>query len=407
MRALTPEDHVVVVGAGLAGWRLCEALRRDAFAGAITLVGDEADPPYDRPPLSKQVLAGKWEPERATLATPERLEAARVDLLLGVAAAGLDVASTTVHLADGRAVRGSRVVVATGSRARTLPYSAADRVHTLRRRADAVALIEAVSVLAPGTAVAVIGGGFIGAEVATALVARGLAPVVLEEAARPLMGPLGEEVATWLEGLAASAGVELRNGQRVRDVRVEGDGLRVDVGDEPLDVPVVVVGAGALPNVEWLAGSGLTIDNGVVVDERLQAAEGVAALGDVARFAWENVAGTEAIRIEHWENANLHAAALARTWTGQEALAGLTIPYFWSEQYGKKIQMLGHPHHDDTVTRVLHDEDAGRFTALYSRDGLVTGVIALSHPRALILSKALLDEPTMLDDALERAPWLT
>jgi NADPH-dependent 2,4-dienoyl-CoA reductase/sulfur reductase-like enzyme len=402
---ITREDHVVVVGAGLAGWRLCEALRREGYAGRVTLIGDEADAPYDRPPLSKQVLAGAWAPDHATLATAERIEAAGVEMLLGVAAESLDVEGCAVRLSDGRVVAGSRVVVATGSRARTLAYSARDRVHTLRRRSDALSLIGAVERLAPGTPVVVIGGGFIGAEVATALRARGLAPIVLEEAARPLMGPLGEEVSGWLAGLAASAGVDLRNDQRVRDVVAEGDDLCVRVGDENLTVPVVVVGAGALPNVEWLANSGLELDNGVVVDEHHQAAPRIAAIGDVARFAWPSVAGTELIRIEHWENANLHAAALARHWTSGEKPAGFTVPYFWSEQYGRKIQMLGHPHHGDDATRVLHDEQTGRFTALYSRDGLVTGVVTLAQPRALMLSKVLLDEPTMLDDALARAPW--
>lgn len=402
---LNASDHVVVVGAGLAGWRFCEALRREGYAGEISLIGEESDAPYDRPPLSKQVLVGKWELDKTTLATPERLAEARVATHFGVAASALDVEAAAVYLADGRVISGTRVVVATGSRARTLAFSAEKRLLTLRRRSDAQRLIGSVETLAPGTAVVVIGGGFVGAEVATALKGRGLAPLVLEAAARPLIAALGEDVSLFLAGLAGAFDVELRIDQHVSDVVDDGAQLRVDLSDESVRAPVVVVAAGAEPNVEWLEGSGLTLDNGVVVDELFAAAPRVAAIGDVARFAWPNVTGTEAIRIEHWQSANDHAHALARAWTTGEAPAAFTVPYFWSDQYGKKIQLLGHPHASDDVTKVLEDDEAGRFTALYSRVGLVTGVVTLSQPRALMLSKVLLEEPTTLAGALERAPW--
>ncbi|MFI5036313.1 MAG: NAD(P)/FAD-dependent oxidoreductase [Acidimicrobiales bacterium] len=403
MTTLTSDDHVVVVGAGLAGWRLCEALRHEGYDGAITLIGAEADPPYDRPPLSKQVLAGKWSPDQTTLATPERLAAAAATTHFGVAATGLDVEGAAVTLADGRVVAGTRVVVATGARARVLPFRAADRTRTLRSRADAVALIGAVEHLAPGTPVVVVGGGFVGAEVATSLKARGLAPLVLEAAARPLVTVLGEEVSHWLAGLAASAGVELRNHQQVRDVVEDGDALRVDLAGGAVAAPVVVVAVGAAPNVDWLVESGIALDGGVVVDENFRAAPRVAAIGDVARFDWLNVAGTEAIRLEHWQNANDHARVLARAWVSGASPAGLTVPYFWSDQYGAKIQLLGHPHVTDDVTEI--SREPGRFTALYSRHDLVTGVVTLSQPRVLMLSRVLLEEPTTLTRALDEAPW--
>jgi len=402
---LTGSDHVVVVGAGLSGWRFCEALRREGYTGEISLIGEEHDAPYDRPPLSKQVLVGKWGLDHTTLATPERLTEARVSTHFGVAASALDAEAASVYLADGRVITGTRVVVATGARARTLAFSAEERLHTLRRRADAQRLIDSVAPLSPGTPVVIIGGGFVGAEVATALYSRGLAPLVLEVASRPLVAALGEHVSLWLAGLAAEFGVELRSEQVVADV-VDDDGeLRVELSDATVRAPVVVVAAGATPNVEWLEGSSLTLDDGVVVDEHFAASPNVAAIGDVARFAWPNVTGTEAIRVEHWQSANDHAHALAREWVTGEAPAAFTIPYFWSDQYGKKIQLLGHPHASDDVTRVLRDDDAGRFTALYSRDELITGVVTLSQPRALMLSRVLLEEPTTLAGALERAPW--
>ena len=399
---LADHDQVVVVGAGLAGWRLCEALRREGYAGVLTLVGEERHPPYDRPPLSKQVMSTKWAAAATTLATPERLAEAGVAAVLGARAIALE--GTSVTLEDGRVVHGTHVVIATGARARRPEFAAGDAVHTLRTRDDARSLVEATAALSAGAPVVIIGGGFIGAEVATALRSRGLSPVVLEMARRPLEGVLGPEVALWLGDLAANAGVDLRTDQRVTDVVAHAGGLRVTVADAaPIDAPVVVAATGAAPNVEWLADSGLTLDNGVVVDEDLMAASYVAAIGDVARFVLVSASGREPVRVEHWQTANDHATALARHWTGAAPENEFVVPYFWSDQYGKKIQLLGHPRADDEVVRVLAEE--GRFTALYHRDGVVTGVVTLSHPRSLMLSKVLLTSRTTLDEALARAPW--
>ena len=374
MTTLTPDDHVVVVGAGLAGWRLCEALRREGFDGAMTLIGDEPDPPYDRPPLSKQVLAGKWTLDQTTLATGEKLAAARVRVILGTPATSLDVEGRAVHLGDGRVVTGSRVVIATGSRARLLPVAAGARPYVLRSRADAELLLGAVGVVGEGATVVVVGGGFVGAEVATSLRTRGLAPVVLEALDRPLVAALGEEVSGWLEHLAGDFGVELRCNERVVDVVAVDAGSRVELVDGALTSPVVVVAAGSAPNVEWLGGSGLGLDDGVVVDEVFAAAPGVA--GDRRRGAL-----CLAQRVGDRGGAHRALAERQRPRPGAGARVGraatpasLTVPYFWSDQYGKKIQVLGHPHPDDDVTRVHFDEAIEHFTALYSRAGMVTGV---------------------------------
>jgi NADPH-dependent 2,4-dienoyl-CoA reductase/sulfur reductase-like enzyme len=403
---LQPSDHVVVVGAGVAGWRFVEALRREGYEGAITLAGDEPHAPYDRPPLSKQVLSGKWELDQTLLATPELLERLEVTLRLGVRATGLDVASTTVRFADGSSIAGTHVVIATGARARLLPFSAVARLHTVRTRDDVARLNGDLASLAPRSVVGVIGGGFIGAEVATALQQRGFVPVVLEAAERPLVNVLGPEVSSWLVGLPASAGIELRNDQRISDV-LEVDGcFTVTFADgSELSAGVVVVGAGAVVNDEWLATSGVVLENGVVVDEHLQASDRIAAIGDVARFSWRSVTGTEPVRIEHWQVATDHAHELARYWTRGEETQDLVVPYFWSDQYGKKIQLLGHPHPSDDVVRVSGSDEEAKWLALYSRDGVVTGVVTLSQPRGLMLSKTLLEEVTTIEDALLRAPW--
>jgi 3-phenylpropionate/trans-cinnamate dioxygenase ferredoxin reductase subunit len=406
MKKLESSDHVIVVGAGLAGWRFVEALRREGFDGALTLIGDEVDKPYDRPPLSKNVLVGKWDLEKATLATDALIKEANLELRLGQGATGLDVANTTVQLADGTSVVGDRVVIATGTRARRLAFSADYRIHVIRRLDDIRGLNKVLATLAPGATIAIIGGGFIGAETATALQTRGFHTVVLEAAPRPLLGVLGADVSTWLLGLAKDVGVELRVDQKILDVEENGVGLRVVFQDATrLDVSAVIEGVGVEINVEWLATSGLEIDNGVVVDEHFMAADGVAAIGDVARFSWPNVTGSESVRIEHWEVANGHASALAKHWMKSEESTELLVPYFWSDQYGKKIQLLGHPRASDVVLRVSGNDEEMKWIGLYSRDGVVTGVVTLNNPRGLMLSKPLLETPTSLQTALEKAPW--
>ena len=231
-------------------------------------------------------------------------------------------------------------------------------------------------------------------------------PIVLEALKRPLIGVLGPDVSSWLERLAVDAEIELRSDQHIDDVERGDEGFAVRFEDgSQLRADAVVVGAGALANFEWLEGSGLTLDNGVVVDENLLARESIAAIGDVARFSWPNVMGEELVRIEHWEVANVHANALAHYWMTGEGARALMVPYFWSDQYGKKIQMLGHPRADDDVVRVSGSPDEGKWLALFSRGGVVTGIVALSHPRALMLSKHLLESPSTLELALEDAPW--
>ena len=405
---LAARDHVVVVGAGLAGWRVCEELRRHGFTGALTLVGDEPHAPYDRPPLSKQVASGAWDLDRVTLATPQKVATLEVRLETGGGATGLDASTGVVARGSGPALLARHIVVATGSRARRLPWHH-EGLFEMRTFDDAKRLRARLDELSPGDVVAVIGGGFIGAEVATAVRARGLTPVVLEAAPRPLMGPLGAEVATWLERLAGDHGVELRVDQRVSGVEsFPGGDAEVHFADgSRLAARAVVVGVGAQPNVEWLEGSGLLLDDGVVVDascvahHQQDADVAIAAVGDVARFPLHG----EVVRVEHWQVAADHAATLARQWMTGDA-AGPMVPYFWSDQYGKKIQVLGHPVASDEVVRVK-DTGEGQWLALYVREGRVSGAVALSQPRALMMTRPLVLEGTGLDEALRRAPWAT
>ena len=394
---LTSTDHVVVVGAGLAGWRFIESLRRDGYEGKITLIGDEPYAPYDRPPLSKQVLSGKWEIDKTVLASDEALESANITSIFGVSATSLDVTNHTVTLENGETVSGTHIVIATGTRARRIPFSDESLVHTIRNRKDIEGLNALLATVPEGATVAVIGGGFIGAEAATALKARGLTPVVLEVLQRPLIGALGDQASQWLLPLASNAEIELRTSQVIRDV---SDGRVVFADGSSLEVAAVVLGVGAEVNTEWLQSSGLVLDGGVVVDEHLLATPTIGALGDVAKFPFKG----ELTRIEHWQVATDHAAALSLHWAKGEKAPDM-VPYFWSDQYGKKIQMLGHPHPSDDVVKVAGSDEEGRWLALYSRGGVVTGILSLSQPRWLMVSKVLLDEETTLTRAMELQPW--
>ena len=394
---LTSTDHVVVVGAGLAGWRFIESLRRDGYEGKITLIGDEPYVPYDRPPLSKQVLSGKWEIDKTVLASDEALESANITSIFGVSATSLDVMSHTVTLENGETVSGTHIVIATGTRARRIPFSDESLVHTIRNRKDIEGLNALLATVPEGATVAVIGGGFIGAEAATALKARGLTPVVLEVLQRPLIGALGDQASQWLLPLASNAEIELRTSQVIRDV---SDGSVVFADGSTLEVAAVVLGVGAEVNTEWLQSSGLVLDGGVVVDEHLLASPTIGALGDVAKFPFKG----ELTRIEHWQVATDHAAALSLHWAKGEKAPDM-VPYFWSDQYGKKIQMLGHPHPSDDVVKVAGSDEEGKWLALYSRGGVVTGILSLSQPRWLMVSKVLLDEETTLTRAMELQPW--
>ena len=394
---LTSTDHVVVVGAGLAGWRFIESLRRDGYEGKITLIGDEPYAPYDRPPLSKQVLSGKWEIDKTVLASDEALESANITFIFGVSATSLDVTNHTVTLENGETVSGTHIVIATGTRARRISFSDESLVHTIRNRKDIEGLNAHLATVSEGATVAVIGGGFIGAEAATALKARGLTPVVLEALQRPLIGALGDQASQWLLPLPSNAEIELRTSQVIRDI---SDGSVVFADGSSLEVAAVVLGVGAEVNTEWLQSSGLVLDGGVVVDEHLLATPTIGALGDVAKFPFKG----ELTRIEHWQVATDHAAALSLHWAKGEKAPDM-VPYFWSDQYGKKIQMLGHPHPSDDVVKVAGSDEEGKWLALYSRGGVVTGILSLSQPRWLMVSKVLLDEETTLTRAMELQPW--
>lgn len=399
---LANQDHVIVVGAGLAGWRLVEALRQEGYAGKISLVGAEESAPYDRPPLSKQVLAGKWPIEQILLANQEKLAVAQVETYFGNPAVALDSEHKTVTLRSGKVLAGTHIAIATGVGARELPFSGSGAMYVLRTKEDTLELLEAIERLDEGDQVVVIGAGFIGAEVATTLHSRGIKVVVLEAALRPLQGPLGETVATWLEAIPAEFGVEVRTSQKISDVSENGDEVILESGS--LAAAMVIGAVGSSLDLAWLADSAVPIDGGVVVDENFEGMPNIGAIGDVAKFPLRVAGQIELVRIEHWQMAAEQAVSLAKYWVTGQTAAPL-IPYFWSDQYGKKIQMLGHPAPSDAAHLVNGSIEDGKWLALYERNGFITGVVALSQPRALMVSRPLLERLTKLADALVLAPW--
>lgn len=329
---------IVVVGAAAAGVAVCKALRARGSEDEIILIGAEECLPYDRPPLSKDVLAGTKSWDDLQLAPSSFFDEQQIDLRLGSPATGADMASHTVHLADGSSVRYGNLVVATGVRARTFPTAEGiDGVHTLRSYDDAVALSKD---LVGATSLVVVGAGFIGLEVAASARRLGVDVTVVEPAGSPMSGRVPEYVSSRFRRLHEDHGVQFRFGRTVAEFRRDGGrfvGAVLDDGSE-ITGDVAVVAIGSTPNVEWLADSGLDTSNGVVCDEQNRAAKNVFAIGDVASV-FDPQLGRH-LRIEHRLTANAHAETVAAVLTGTEPPARAT-PYFWSDQYDAKLQVYG------------------------------------------------------------------
>ncbi|MFI5673214.1 NAD(P)/FAD-dependent oxidoreductase [Streptomyces cellulosae] len=362
--------RIVVVGASAAGLAAAETLRREGYEGTLTLVGDEPLAPYDRPPLSKQLLAAEWEPGRLALRAPDDLTALGLDLRLGVAAAGLRLADRTVELADGSEVPYDGLIVATGVRPRRLPGEGA---HVLRTLDDALTLRER---LTPGRHLVVVGAGFLGAEAAAVAWRLGARVTLIEPAPVPLAHAVGTEVGAVLTRAHLERGVDLRCGVTVTEVT--DDGVRLADG-ELIEADEVLVAIGSLPNTEWLDGSGLALGDGIICDEYCEAARKVYAAGDVAR--WHNPLFGTSMRVEHRTNAAEQGMAAARNLLRPDARRPFApVPYFWSDQYDMKIQAYGFLRGHDEVAVVDGDLAERRFVALYRTGDRVSGALAVGMP---------------------------
>lgn len=405
----------VIVGASLAGINAARTLRLQGHAGSIIVVDADSERPYDRPPLSKQMLTGEWEPEKILL--PAGKEDLDLEFRLGVRAKAVDLGARQITLegADGTVANTAfdSLVIASGASARRLPDSAGIAgVHVVRTLADSLALRAELE--AGPSRVVVIGAGFIGAEVASSCRKRGIEVTLVEAMPLPLERILGAEMGRVCAQVHIENGVDLRLGTGVLQLETETvDGVEKVVGVALTDgttiaTEIVVVGIGVTLNVDWLEGSGLTLDDGVVCDNTLLAAPGVVAAGDIARYPSARFG--RMLRVEHWETAIAGGEAAARRLlaeaSGETPVVFDPIPWFWSDQYDRKIQLAGRPMPTDTCVVVHGSTDEFRFVALYGDGDRLTGVLGMNRPRHVVQLRALFEEGASFSEACERAATL-
>jgi len=395
---------IAVVGASLAGLRACEALREEGFSGRIVLIGAERHLPYDRPPLSKEILQGKWEPEKIVLRR-DGLGDLDLDFRASTKATSLDAAAKVVTLDDGEKVSFDGLVIATGARVRRLEMAEGfEGVHYLRSLDDAMKLRGALenAALRGAPRVAIIGAGFIGCEVAASCRQRGLDVTVIEPLAAPMVRALGRHLGGLAAMLHRDNGVDMRCATTL--AAIEGDGRveRIRLGDgRTIAVDVLVIGVGVVAETTWLESSGLALEDGVLCDERCSAAPGIVAAGDVARWKSIRRAGFQ-VRVEHWLHAGAQGRAAAlRLLRGADGVEPYDpVPFVWTDQFGVKIQMAGHPSPDDELRLVDGEFDEYRFVALFARAGMLTGVVGMRRPAVVARYQALLEQGATIEQAL-------
>ena len=405
----------VIVGASLAGINAARTLRLQGQEGPIIVVDADPERPYDRPPLSKQMLTGEWEPEKILL--PAGKEDLGLDFRLGVRAKAVDLSARQITLEGSggqmETTAFDSLVIASGASARRLPDSAGIAgVHVVRTLADSLALREELD--AGPSRVVVVGAGFIGAEVASSCRKRGLDVTLVEAMPLPLERILGAEIGRVCAQVHIENGVDLRLGTGVLQLETETvDGVEKVVGVALTDgttvaAEVLVVGIGVTLNTEWLEGSGLTLEDGVVCDNTLLAAPGVVAAGDIARYPSARFG--RMLRVEHWETAIAGGEAAARRLlaeaSGDTPAVFDPIPWFWSDQYDRKIQLAGRPMPTDQCVVVHGSTDEFRFVALYGDGDRLTGVLGMNRPRHVVQLRAIFEEGASFSEACERAATL-
>ncbi len=392
-------NRIAVVGASLAGLRAAETLSQRAPEIEVVVIGAEPHRPYDRPPLSKKLLSGEWEPERIQLRPADTFDELDVEWRFGVAATGLELATSgpggRLDLSDGSSVEAEGIIIATGATPRRLPgQSQYVHVHVLRTLDDAMEI--RASLIEGKRRVVVIGAGFIGLEVAAIAKQLNNQVTVIEGAAAPLIRGLGMEMGAAVADVHRSHGVDVRCGVQVEALTATG----VQLAGEHLDADLVVVGIGVVPSTQWLEDSGLELRDGIVCDETLLAAPGVYAAGDVAR--WPNPLFEEEMRVEHWTNAAEQGALAANNLldvaASEPPVAYGPVPFFWSDQFDQRIQFLGRSSPDDDVVIAAGSVSDGKLLALYGRGGKLHGAFGLNAPRWVMpMRKQLLNQVSLAD----------
>jgi NADPH-dependent 2,4-dienoyl-CoA reductase/sulfur reductase-like enzyme len=370
-------EAVVIVGASAAGTATASRLRRLGYTGRLTIIGDEAVP-YDRPPLSKQFLAGQWAEDKLSLMSRDQLEGLDAQLFLGTRAVDLDSRRRTVTDDTGRTHRFDAAVIATGVRPRMLDTLSAGQPHVLRTVSDAVALRAR---LRPGTCLAVVGGGFLGLETAATALELGVDVVVIEPNPHPLSDRLGMNASARLIDLHRSRGTDLRLGVSVAgSSRDEQGAWTLELTDQStVTADDVLVAVGSVPQTDWLANSGLDISSGVTCDAMCRAAPHVWAVGDVARW-WDN-RYQALIRLEHRTNAIEQAHVVAKGILGVGRDAYQPVPFFWTDHFDARIQLAGMFSADLSETLIEIDSARNSTITLFHRDDQLAAVLGWNAPR--------------------------
>ncbi|HSA82801.1 MAG TPA: FAD-dependent oxidoreductase [Geminicoccaceae bacterium] len=401
------ETALLIVGAGQAGGRAALTLRDQGYDGRVVLLGAEPSPPYERPPLSKGYLTGERAAADFTFAKADALAAAGIEFRPGCAVAAIDRRSRTVRLGDGERIGYTKLLLATGREPRRLPLdgAVAERVLYLRDLGDADQLRQA---LRPGATVAIVGGGFIGLEVAASAVALGCRPVVIELLPRLLGRAVPAPIAAFLEARHAAAGVEILLGARLQTIALSGERFDLALeGGRVIEADAVLVGIGAVPRAELAEAAGLPVDGGIVVDATLVTADpDIFAAGDVCAFPHAMAAGL--LRLECWKSADAQGALAARNMLGAgEAYAD--VPWFWSDQYELMLQMAGLPERGAvTVARDVGAE--ARMLFHLDGDGRLVGVSGVGPPALardlrigqIMIERGLAPDPAALADPATR-----
>lgn len=397
---------IVVVGASLAGIRACQNLRREGFDGHLTLLGEEQHLPYDRPPLSKTMLTSEQDPLDLNLVSNSDLSDLDLELILGERATGLNTEQSEVTV-GGEKIGYDGLIIATGARARKLSkFDHIDGIHTLRTVDDALAIRLG---LISSSSIVIVGAGFIGSEVAAAARQRGCKVTIVEANEAPLVRGLGIKVGNACASLHYSNDIDLRFGVGVKDVHGSSSIEAVALTDGTvLPAELLVVGIGAVPNTEWLAGSGLSVDDGVVCDETLNAGiRGVYAVGDVAR-APNKWLGGQIRRTEHWTTATEHAALAAKNLlTPEESAPYSSVPFIWSDQNDHRIQVAGDTIDFDDVQILSGSVEEQSFIAGYRHGNSLAGVMALNNMPRFVKYRRLLAGHSSWQDAVDLSLELT